>query len=251
LSEESRSTLITGASRGIGRAIAFRLAAMGHRIAVNYNTHPEDAEEVVESIKSKGGEAIAVQGNVADREQVDAMFSAAEEAFGPVQILVNNAGIIDDALILRMKDEAWDRVIQTNLNGTYYCCHRAVSGMVKARWGRIINISSVVGISGNIGQTNYSASKGAIHSLTYSLAKELSSRNITVNAIAPGYIETATVDDLPQKTKDTIMTWIPMRRFGVPDEVAVAAEFLAKDAARYTTGIILRTDGGMAISGSN
>jgi 3-oxoacyl-[acyl-carrier protein] reductase len=123
--------------------------------------------------------------------------------------------------------------------------------MVKARWGRIINISSVVGISGNIGQTNYSASKGAIHSLTYSLAKELSSRNITVNAIAPGYIETATVDDLPQKTKDTIMTWIPMRRFGVPDEVAVAAEFLAKDAARYTTGIILRTDGGMAISGSN
>jgi|TARA_B100001964_G_C14248300_1_gene608582 3-oxoacyl-[acyl-carrier protein] reductase len=224
---------------------------MGHRIAVNYNTHPEDAEEVVESIKSKGGEAIAVQGNVADREQVDAMFSAAEEAFGPVQILVNNAGIIDDALILRMKDEAWDRVIQTNLNGTYYCCHRAVSGMVKARWGRIINISSVVGISGNIGQTNYSASKGAIHSLTYSLAKELSSRNITVNAIAPGYIETATVDDLPQKTKDTIMTWIPMRRFGVPDEVAVAAEFLAKDAARYTTGIILRTDGGMAISGSN
>ncbi|HJM53842.1 MAG TPA: 3-oxoacyl-[acyl-carrier-protein] reductase [Dehalococcoidia bacterium] len=251
MSEESRSTLITGASRGIGRAIAFRLAAMGHRIAVNYNTHPEDAEEVVESIKSKGGEAIAVQGNVADREQVDAMFSAAEEAFGPVQILVNNAGIIDDALILRMKDEAWDRVIQTNLNGTYYCCHRAVSGMVKARWGRIINISSVVGISGNIGQTNYSASKGAIHSLTYSLAKELSSRNITVNAIAPGYIETATVDDLPQKTKDTIMTWIPMRRFGVPDEVAVAAEFLAKDAARYTTGIILRTDGGMAISGSN
>ncbi len=164
MSEESRSTLITGASRGIGRAIAFRLAAMGHRIAVNYNTHPEDAEEVVESIKSKGGEAIAVQGNVADREQVDAMFSAAEEAFGPVQILVNNAGIIDDALILRMKDEAWDRVIQTNLNGTYYCCHRAVSGMVKARWGRIINISSVVGISGNIGQTNYSASKGAIHS---------------------------------------------------------------------------------------
>ena len=251
MSEESRSTLITGASRGIGRAIAFRLAAMGHRIAVNYNTHPEDAEEVVESIKSKGGEAIAVQGNVADREQVDAMFSAAEEAFGPVQILVNNAGIIDDALILRMKDEAWDRVIQTNLNGTYYCCHRAVSGMVKARWGRIINISSVVGISGNIGQTNYSASKGAIHSLTYSLAKELSSRNITVNAIAPGYIETATVDDLPQKTKDTIVTWIPMRRFGVPDEVAVAAEFLAKDAARYTTGIILRTDGGMAISGSN
>ena len=251
MSEESRSTLITGASRGIGRAIAFRLAAMGHRIAVNYNTHPEDAEEVVESIKSKGGEAIAVQGYVADREQVDAMFSAAEEAFGPVQILVNNAGIIDDALILRMKDEAWDRVIQTNLNGTYYCCHRAVSGMVKARWGRIINISSVVGISGNIGQTNYSASKGAIHSLTYSLAKELSSRNITVNAIAPGYIETATVDDLPQKTKDTIMTWIPMRRFGVPDEVAVAAEFLAKDAARYTTGIILRTDGGMAISGSN
>ncbi len=126
MSEKSRSTLITGASRGIGRAIAFRLARQGHRIAVNYNTHPGDAEEVVETIKSEGGEAIAVQGSVAEREQVDAMFAATEEAFGPVQILVNNAGIIDDALILRMKDQAWDRVIQTNLNGTYYCCHRAV-----------------------------------------------------------------------------------------------------------------------------
>ena len=251
MSEVSRSTLITGASRGIGRAIAFRLARQGHRIAVNYNTHPDDAEEVVETIKAGGGEAISVQCSVAEREQVDAMFAITEEAFGPVQILVNNAGIIDDALILRMKDNAWDRVIQTNLNGTYYCCHRAVPGMVRARWGRIINISSVVGISGNPGQANYSASKGAIHSLTYSLAKELSSRNITVNAIAPGYIETATVDGLPQKTKDRIMTWIPMSRFGVPDEVAVAAEFLAQDDTRYITGIILRTDGGMAISGSN
>lgn len=220
---------------------------MGHRVAVNYNTHPDDAAEVVEAIRTAGGEAVAIQGDVADKGSIDAMMDAAEEAFGPIEILVNNAGIIDDALLMRMKDDAWDRVIQTNLNGTYHCTRRVVPGMVRGRWGRIINISSVVGLRGNAGQTNYSASKGAIHSLTMSLAKELATRNITVNAIAPGYIETATVNVLSEQLKKKIMTWIPMARFGEPDEVAVAAEFLAKEEARYITGVILRADGGMAI----
>ncbi len=220
---------------------------MGHRVAVNYNTHPDDAAEVVEAIRTAGGEAVAIQGDVADKGSIDAMMDAAEEAFGPIEILVNNAGIIDDALLMRMKDDAWDRVIQTNLNGTYHCTRRVVPGMVRGRWGRIINISSVVGLRGNAGQTNYSASKGAIHSLTMSLAKELATRNITVNAIAPGYIRTATVDVLSEQLKEKIMTWIPMARFGEPDEIAVAAEFLAKEEARYITGVILRADGGMAI----
>ena len=247
MEETPRSTLVTGASRGIGSAIARRLARMGHRVAVNYNSHPDDAAEVVEAIRTAGGEAVAIQGDVADKGSIDAMMDAAEEAFGPIEILVNNAGIIDDALLMRMKDDAWDRVIQTNLNGTYHCTRRVVPGMVRGRWGRIINISSVVGLRGNAGQTNYSASKGAIHSLTMSLAKELATRNITVNAIAPGYIRTATVDVLSEQLKEKIMTWIPMARFGEPDEIAVAAEFLAKEEARYITGVILRADGGMAI----
>lgn len=247
MEETPRSTLVTGASRGIGSAIARRLARMGHRVAVNYNSHPDDAAEVVEAIRTAGGEAVAIQGDVADKGSIDAMMDAAEEAFGPIEILVNNAGIIDDALLMRMKDDAWDRVIQTNLNGTYHCTRRVVPGMVRGRWGRIINISSVVGLRGNAGQTNYSASKGAIHSLTMSLAKELATRNITVNAIAPGYIQTATVNVLSEQLKKKIMTWIPMARFGEPDEVAVAAEFLAKEEARYITGVILRADGGMAI----
>lgn len=247
MEETPRSTLVTGASRGIGSAIALRLARMGHRVAVNYNSHPDDAAEVVEAIRTAGGEAVAIQGDVADKGSIDAMMDAAEEAFGPIEILVNNAGIIDDALLMRMKDDAWDRVIQTNLNGTYHCTRRVVPGMVRGRWGRIINISSVVGLRGNAGQTNYSASKGAIHSLTMSLAKELATRNITVNAIAPGYIQTATVNVLSEQLKKKIMTWIPMARFGEPDEVAVAAEFLAKEEARYITGVILRADGGMAI----
>lgn len=224
-----------------------RLSAMGHRVGVNYHSYRDGAEEVVEEIREAGGEAIAVPGDVSVKSDVEEMVAAVEDAFGPVAILVNNAGIISDALLMRMKDDDWDKVIQTNLNGTYYCCKRVVPGMMRARWGRIINISSVVGLRGNIGQSNYSASKGAIHSLTYSLAKELATRNITVNAIAPGYIETATVEGLSQKLKDTIMTWIPMGRFGEPDEVAVAAEFLSKESARYITGVVLRADGGMAI----
>ena len=160
---------------------------------------------------------------------------------------MNNAGIISDNLIMRMKDEEFDKVIDTNLKGTYYCTKECIPSMVKQRWGRVINITSVVGIRGNIGQTNYSASKAAIHGFTYSLAKEVATRGVTVNAIAPGYIKTATVDILSDKLKDHIMTWIPMKRFGTPDEISGMVAFMASERARYMTGELVKIDGGMAI----
>ena len=245
--DQSRCALITGASRGIGRATALRLAAAGHRIAVNYNSHPEDAEAVVEEISGGGGEAIAVGADVADRVAVEAMFKETTEKFGPVEILVNNAGIISDSLLMRMKDDDFKRVLDTNMYGTFYCSRLAVASMVRGRWGRIINVSSVVGIRGNVGQTNYAASKAAIHGFTKSLAKEVATRNITVNTVAPGYVSTATTDVLPQRIKDQVMKWIPFGRFGTPDEIAPAIAFIASEDARYMTGCVIRVDGGMAI----
>ena len=190
---------------------------------------------------------MSVGGNVADRDAVEKMVSAVEDEFGPVEILINNAGIISDSLLMRMKDEDFDRVLDTNLKGTYYCSRLVIPGMIKQRWGRIVNVSSVVGIRGNIGQTNYSASKAAVHGFTKSLAKEVATRNITVNAVAPGYIRTATTDVLSDKLKETVMTWIPMGRFGEPEEVAPMIVFLCTEEARYVTGDVLRVDGGMAI----
>lgn len=247
MSDEQRTALITGASRGIGRESAIRLAKLGHRIAVNYNSHPEDADEVVETIKSAGGEAISVGGSVAEKSAVEEMIAKTEEAFGQIGILINNAGIIADSLLMRMKDEDFDRVLDTNLKGTYYCSRLVVPGMIKARWGRIVNVSSVVGIRGNAGQTNYSASKAAVHGFTKSLAKEVAGRNITVNAVAPGYIRTATTNVLSEKLKDTVRSWIPMGRFGEVEEVAPLIVFLCSEEARYITGDVLRVDGGMAI----
>lgn len=194
-----------------------------------------------------GVEANAVQGDVSDLKSVDNMMKNATSSLGPVDILVNNAGIISDNLLMRMKEEEFDNVINTNLKGTYYCTKACVPSMVKQRWGRIINITSVVGIRGNIGQTNYSASKGAIHSFTFSLAKELATRGVTVNAIAPGYVTTATVDVLSDKLKDFIMTRIPMKRFGLPEEISGMAAFMASENARYMTGEVVKIDGGMAI----
>ena len=224
-----------------------RLAAAGHRIAVNYNSHPEDAEAVAEEIRTGGGEAIIVGADVADRAAVEAMFKETTEKFGPVEILINNAGIISDSLLMRMKDDDFRRVLETNMYGTFFCSRLAVASMVRGRWGRIINVSSVVGIRGNVGQTNYAASKAAIHGFTKSLAKEVATRNITVNAVAPGYVSTATTDVLPQRIKDEVMKWIPFGRFGTPDEIAPAIAFIASEDARYMTGCVIRVDGGMAI----
>ncbi|MDA0595691.1 MAG: 3-oxoacyl-ACP reductase FabG [Chloroflexi bacterium] len=244
---EPRSALVTGGSRGIGRATALRLAANGHRVAVNYNTHPEEAEAVVEEIRSAGGIAVAVGGNVAEKESAVEMINKAVEAHGPIEILINNAGVINDSLLMRMKDEQFEYTMQVNMFGTYFCTHKVIPGMVKGRWGRIVNISSVVGMRGNIGQSNYSASKAAVFGFTQSIAKEVATRGITANVVAPGYITTATSADITDKQRDTVMTWIPQGRFGEPDEVAPTIVFLTTDEAQYITGDIIRVDGGMAI----
>ena len=224
-----------------------RLAAAGHRIAVNYNTHPEDAEDVANEIRSGGGEAIIVGADVSDRAAVEEMFRETIDKLGPVEILVNNAGIIQDSLLMRMKDDDFKRVLDTNIYGTYFCSRMAVAPMVRSRWGRIINVTSVVGIRGNVGQTNYAASKAAVHGFTKSLAKEVATRNVTVNAVAPGYVSTATTNVLPQRVKDQVLTRIPFGRFGTPDEIAPTIAFVASEDARYMTGCVIPVDGGMAI----
>ena len=243
----ARSALVTGGSRGIGRATAIRLAANGHRVAVNYNTHPDDADTVVEEILAAGGTAISVKGDVADKESVAAMIETAQAEHGPIEILINNAGVISDSLLLRMKDDQFEHTMQTNMYGTYYCTHKVLPGMVKGRWGRIINVSSVVGMRGNIGQSNYSASKAAVFGFTQSIAKEVATRNITVNVVAPGYVNTATSAVISDKQKKWVLTWIPQGRFGEPDEIAPMIVFLTTDEAQYITGDIIRVDGGMAI----
>ncbi len=242
-----RSALVTGGSRGIGRATAIRLGANGHRVAVNYNSHPEEATAVVEEIRASGGTAIAVGGSVANKETAVAMIDAAVEAHGPIEILINNAGVISDSLLMRMKDDQFEHTMGVNMYGTYYCTHKVIAGMIKGRWGRIVNVSSVVGMRGNIGQSNYSASKAAVLGFTQSIAKEVATRGITVNVVAPGYITTATSADISDKQRDTVMTWIPQGRFGEPDEVAPTIVFLTTDEAQYITGDIIRVDGGMAI----
>ena len=247
MEEVSRIALITGASRGIGRAIAIRLAEAGHKIAINYNSHKEDAEEVLDQIKKVGSDGIIIKGDVSKLNEVQNMVKEVEGKLGNIDILYNNAGIISDSLLMRMKPEDFDKVIDTNLKGTFYCTKLCINNMIKNRWGRVINISSVVGIRGNIGQSNYSASKAGIHSFTKSVAKEVATRNITVNVIAPGYISTATTDVLSDKVKNEVMSWIPMQRFGEPDEIAPIAAFLSREEARYITGEIIRVDGGMAI----
>lgn len=239
--------LVTGASKGIGKASALKLAKLGLKVAVNYNTSEELARGVVAAINSKGGESFAVHADVSQSDQARGMVDEVAEAWGPVDVLVNNAGIIDDGLLIRMPDEAWERVIATNLNGTFYCSRAVLRSMVRARWGRIINISSVVGIRGNAGQSNYAASKAAINGFTKSLAKEVANRNITVNAITPGYIRTDTVEVLPQELKDRILTWIPQGHFGEVDDIAHMVAYLATDKAKYITGQVISVDGGMAM----
>ena len=244
---DGKIALVTGASKGIGAAIALRLAERGARVAVNYNTSEGLAEQVAASIRDAGGDALTVRADVSDLPQVTAMVERIADDWGAVDILVNNAGIIGDSLLVRMTDEAWGQVIATNLNGTFYCTRSVLRAMVRKRWGRIVNISSVVGIRGNAGQANYSASKAGVLGFTKSLAKEVATRNITVNAVTPGYIRTDTVNVLPQHLKDRIMTWIPQGHFGEVDDIAHIVAFIASEKAKYMTGQVISVDGGMAI----
>ena len=244
---DGKFALVTGASKGIGRAAALELAQMGASVAVNYNSSRDAAIETEKAIKNYGVDGFAVRADVGKLDAVNSMIDMVNDRFGQIDILVNNAGIIDDGLLLRMTDEAWKNVIDTNLNGTFYCTRAVIRSMVKARWGRVINVGSVVGLRGNVGQTNYTASKAGIIGFTYALAKEVATRNITVNTVTPGYVNTQTVEGLTQKQKDMIMAWIPMQRFGEVDDIAGMIGYLASPRASYVTGQIISVDGGMAI----
>lgn len=241
-----RVALVTGGSRGIGRAIAERLAADGCRVAVNFHTRSDAAEEVVAGIRSRGGEAIAVGGDVGDGDAVSAMFTTIEAALGSVEILVNNAGITSDDLVLRMKPEAWAAVIRTNLDSAFLCTRAALRGMLKAKWGRVITITSVAGISGNPGQANYAAAKAGLIGFTKSVAKEVGSRGITVNAVAPGFVATEMTEALGDAVRQAALPAIALGRFGTPPEIAAAVGYLASDDAAYVTGHVLVVDGGLS-----
>jgi 3-oxoacyl-[acyl-carrier protein] reductase len=244
---EGKTALVTGASKGIGRAIALRLAESGAKVAVNYNSSADAASEVAQSIVDGGGEAIAVRADISDLSQVTAMIEQVSEKLGDVDILVNNAGIISDQLLVRMSDDAWDRVISVNLNGTFYCTRAVLRKMLSNRWGRIINIGSVVGLRGNPAQTNYTAAKAAVIGFTKALAKEVATRNITANVVTPGYFETETTSVLTQKQKDRWESLIPQGRFGEVDDVAHMVAFLADEKAKYITGQVISVDGGLAV----
>ena len=242
---EGQIAVVTGASRGIGKAIAKELAAQGATVVINYNGSEAKADEVKHEIVEKGGCAQCMQCNVADYEGCEAFIKAVIEQFGRIDILVNNAGITKDALLMRMKKEDFEDVINVNLVGTFNVTKNVIPYMIKQRSGRIINISSVVGVSGNAGQTNYSASKAGIIGFTKSLAKEVASRNILVNAVAPGFIETQMTDVLKQEVKEEIAKNIPLRRMGTPEDVANVVKFLAGEQSSYITGQIINVDGGM------
>jgi 3-oxoacyl-[acyl-carrier protein] reductase len=245
---EGKVSLVTGASRGIGQAIALKLSSLGSKVAVNYveieAANKADAENVVETITHPGGEAMAVEADVRDGEAVKAMVEQVIDKWGKIDILVNNAGINRDTLLLRMSDNAWDDVISTNLRGAYQCTKTVVKYMMKQQWGRIISISSVVGRVGNVGQSNYAASKGGIIAFTKSVAREIGSRNITVNAVAPGFIVTEMTDKLPPERKEGMLAMIPLQRLGQPEDVAELVAFLASERAGYITGQVITIDGG-------
>ena len=246
-SNEVRNALVTGASKGIGRGIALRLAEMGVNVAVNYNSSAEAASQVEAEVREAGVESLTVRADVSDLQQVKAMVDRVQKEWGHVDILVNNAGIIDDGLLVRMSDDSWERVIDTNLNGTFYCTRAALRTMLRRRWGRIINIGSVVGLRGNPGQANYTASKAGIIGFTKALAKEVATRNITVNTVAPGYLETETTAVLTDEQKAYWLSVIPQGHFGEVDDIAHLVAFLATDKAKYITGQAISVDGGMAV----
>ena len=244
---QKRVAVVTGGSRGIGRAVCVALAKQGCQVVVNCQHGIEAAEETAALCREKGVDAITVQADVSTQKGCDALFKAAAEAFGRVDILVNNAGVTRDNLIMRLSEEDYDKVLNTNLKGAVLCCKAASRLMMRQRYGRIMNLSSVVGLRGNAGQTAYAASKAGIVGLTKSLAKELASRGVTANAVAPGYIETDMTAALPEATRAAMVQGIPAARPGKPEEVARAVAFLISEESGYITGQVLCVDGGMAM----
>ena len=246
---EGKVAIVTGASRGIGRAIALELARRGAQVVVNYNRSAEAAAEVVAAIEAAGGQAAAVQADVSDFEQAGRLIQAGLEAFGQIDILVNNAGTTRDQLLMLMKEQDWDDVLRINLKSIFNCCKVVARPMVRRRQGRIINITSVSGIAGQGGQTNYAASKAGIIGFTKSLAKELGPRSITVNCVAPGFVPTDLTADLPEDLLQKAIEVTPLRRMGQPEEIAYAVAFLASDEASFITGETLTVDGGLVMQG--
>jgi len=247
LTLQEKVAVVTGGSRGIGRAIALELARRGAKVVVNYHKSPEAAEAVVNEIKASGGQAAAFQADVADAAAAQSLIKFAVETFGDLHILVNNAGITRDKLIMMITEEDWDAVLDTNLKSTFICAKAAVRHMLRKRYGRIINIASVAGQMGNPGQTNYSASKAGQIGFTKALAREVAGRNITVNAIAPGFVDTEILASMAPEILEAALKFVPLGRKGKPEEIAYAVAFLASDEAAYITGQTLGVDGGMAM----
>jgi 3-oxoacyl-[acyl-carrier protein] reductase len=244
---KGKTAVVTGASRGIGRAIAIKLAKLGANVVVNYRKSEDAVLDVVKEIEALGVKALAVKADISSYSDVEIMMKKCIEKFGSIDILVNNAGITKDGLLMRMKEEDFDSVIDINLKGAFNCTKHVSAIMLRQRSGRVINISSVTGITGNAGQVNYSSAKAGIIGMTKSVAREFASRGVTCNAVAPGFIQTDMTNALPVKVKDTLMNTIPLKRLGTPEDVANVVAFLASEEASYITGQVINVDGGMVM----